>query len=272
MVKLGLMFRPEVTRWTVHPRALPNRAEAQSSGGNPLGFLVHLGVRAALGLVMALALAIGFGPGLPAAYNPFQPLDPLAAPNFLTAYKLDQATADPAGCLAVIGGLPDMRFAALQDRKVSEQCYIEGHLELRGLSQARMRPEPTSCGTALRLYMWERHALQPAAERWFGERVTDIADIGSYNCRRINTPSGPGNSMSSHATASSIDIAAVRLESGREMDLQYGWTAQSERERGFWRELRDGACDYFKTVLSPDFNALHADHFHLGQDRHGACR
>jgi hypothetical protein len=33
--------------------------------------------------------------------------------------------------------------------------------------------------------------------------------------------------------------------------------------------VRDKACDAFGTVLSPDYNAAHADHFHLDQADRG---
>ena len=44
----------------------------------------------------------------------------------------------------------------------------------------------------------------------------------------------------------------------------------SELPAAFLREVRDGACDLFATVLSPDYNAAHADHFHLDQAARGA--
>ena len=41
-------------------------------------------------------------------------------------------------------------------------------------------------------------------------------------------------------------------------------------DAAFLREVRDGACDLFATVLSPDYNAAHADHLHLDQAARGA--
>ena len=38
----------------------------------------------------------------------------------------------------------------------------------------------------------------------------------------------------------------------------------------FLREVRDGSCQLFSTVLSPDYNAAHRDHFHLDQAERGA--
>jgi hypothetical protein len=47
------------------------------------------------------------------------------------------------------------------------------------------------------------------------------------------------------------------------------WKGEGERA-AFLREVRDGACDLFATVLSPDYNAAHRDHLHLDQARRGA--
>ena len=38
----------------------------------------------------------------------------------------------------------------------------------------------------------------------------------------------------------------------------------------FLREVRDGACRLFSTVLSPDYNRAHRDHLHLDQAARGA--
>ena len=47
------------------------------------------------------------------------------------------------------------------------------------------------------------------------------------------------------------------------------WKIRSGEAR-FLRRVRDGACDLFSTVLSPDYNSAHADHFHLDQAERGA--
>ena len=38
----------------------------------------------------------------------------------------------------------------------------------------------------------------------------------------------------------------------------------------FLREVRDGACPLFSTVLSPDYNQAHRDHLHLDQAERGS--
>ena len=78
--------------------------------------------------------------------------------------------------------------------------------------------------------------------------------------------------MSAHATASAIDIGSVTLDSGRRLALADGWRNPDGKIRAFWRQLRDDGCTWFRTVLGPDFNSLHQDHFHLAQGRYNSCR
>ena len=40
----------------------------------------------------------------------------------------------------------------------------------------------------------------------------------------------------------------------------------------FLQAARDGACDWFSLTLSPDYNSLHEDHFHLQSRGWGLCR
>ncbi|MBU2089188.1 MAG: extensin family protein, partial [Alphaproteobacteria bacterium] len=35
---------------------------------------------------------------------------------------------------------------------------------------------------------------------------------------------------------------------------------------------RDSACRYFNTVLGPEYNTAHADHFHLDLGKSRICR
>ncbi len=44
------------------------------------------------------------------------------------------------------------------------------------------------------------------------------------------------------------------------------------REREFLRVIRRSACKRFGTVLSPDYNAAHRDHFHLERGDGSFCR
>ncbi|MHA3914889.1 extensin-like domain-containing protein [Halovulum sp. GXIMD14793] len=224
------------------------------------------------GALILLALLTGVLAiiNLPDHLNPFVPLDPTRAPTAVTPWKLAQATSSAETCFAALDRIPDIGLTRMQDREDSAQCHIRNRVSLRSLSGASLRPVETRCDIALRLYMWQRHTVAPAAWRHFGADVSEVYHFDSFSCRRMRTSSGTFDRMSLHATAGAIDIAGLSLSDGRKISLIKGW--QASETQAFLKEVRDGACDWFRTVLSPDYNALHADHFHFAQGRWPVCR
>jgi hypothetical protein len=203
---------------------------------------------------------------LPDHWNPARPLDPAAPVTPLTHLKLSVSDSGEA-CLGALARA-DAGFTPLPDLDVSDQCGITDRVRLTRLGMAQVAPLETTCAIALRLAMWERHSLRPALGD-LGE-VAEIRHASSYNCRPIRTPSGPSGRMSLHATAEAVDITGVRLRDGRTLTLLEGWT--DPRFAVFWRALRDGGCTWFATALGPDYNSLHADHFHFQSRGWGLCR
>lgn len=129
----------------------------------------------------------------------------------------------------------------------------------------------TSCPVAAALVLWERDVVQPAARRHLGAQVTGFDHAGSYACRRVG--GGPEGRFSEHSTADAIDVLGFRLGNGERVSVLRDWNGDGSRGSGraaFLREARDGACRLFATTLSPDYNAAHADHFHLDQAARGA--
>lgn len=206
---------------------------------------------------------------LPREWNPTKPLvisDPVTP---LTGWKLDRAAGSFDQCLATLAG-----YAAVQRRDPLEetaQCYINDRVSLAGVGDATLPALETRCAIAVRMAMWERHSLQPAAAEFFGSAVSRIAHIGSYNCRAIRSNAGPTSRMSTHATADAIDIAGFDLVDGTRIRLRTDWQEDGPKA-DFLRAVRDGACDWFDLTLSPDYNQLHADHFHLQSRGWGLCR
>lgn len=129
------------------------------------------------------------------------------------------------------------------------------------------------CQVAAAIALWEWHVVQPAARRHMKTSVAGYDQLGSYNCRRMY--GRPDGAWSEHATANAIDISGFRFADGRRVTLKGDWNGtgpDAAAKAAFLREVRDGACDLFPTVLSPDYNAAHADHFHLDQAERGAMR
>ncbi|MEO1640326.1 MAG: extensin family protein [Pseudomonadota bacterium] len=206
---------------------------------------------------------------LPPQWNPTEPLvisDPVTP---LTGWKLNRAVADPATCLATLEGFATL--IPLDPLEENDQCFISDRVDLQRVGQSLLAPVETRCAIALRMAMWERHSVQPAAREFFGTDVARIQHIGSYNCRRLRTPDGPSARMSTHATADAIDITGFDLVDGTRLRLIEDWGFGDSRA-AFLRAVRDGACDYFSLTLSPDYNRLHADHFHLQSRGWGLCR
>ena len=207
---------------------------------------------------------------LPDAWNPLTPLDLDAPPNFVSRWKVRMGIGDGALCRAALGRT-SVRADALADHEASDLCHIRSHVRLAALSKARMRPMSTTCEMAARLYLWEVHDLQPAARRILGSAVARIEHYDSFSCRRIRTVAGVLERMSQHATANAVDISGFVLEDGRRISVRTGWTGDGAEAR-FLRAAQDGLCRWFNMVLGPDYNSLHADHFHADMGRWPGCR
>ena len=215
---------------------------------------------------------------IPDAWNPWAPLHFDDPPNALTRFKFARALDDPAACRELLAQAP-LATAPVEDRSTGEGCGFDNAVRISRTSVAVGEPFALSCRAALSLAMWERHALQQAAERHLGSPVARIEHFGSYSCR--NLYGREGGRRSQHATADAFDIGGFVLEDGRRIRVLGDWDAapvegdaqaESTPEAAFLREVRDGACSWFDAVLGPDYNAAHADHFHFDRGRARICR
>ena len=207
---------------------------------------------------------------VPSHWNPLRDLRVKAPVTPVTKYQLNRTLADEAQCRSVLSDA-GARFEAMDDLVVDQNCGITGRGLLSQLVTSRIDAVETSCRTTLRLAMWEHHVVQPAARDFLGTGVEKLRHAGSYNCRRMRTAQGQSSRWSSHATADSIDILGVELTDGRTLSLLSDWNAAGP-EAAFLRQIGQGACDWFRVVLGPEYNHLHADHFHLQGPGWGFCR
>lgn len=201
---------------------------------------------------------------------PWTELDLSQPVGAFTGRKLTALRDDPQLCRSLLERA-GIEFTALPPRSGGPQCgYDDGvRLSTRGALDISFRPAGlgTSCPVAAALALWEWHVVQPAAITHFGQKVASIDHFGSYSCRRMYGRSEGG--WSEHATANAVDIAGFRLEDGTRITVVGDWADDGDKA-AFLREVRDGACGLFATVLSPDYNAAHRDHFHLDQAARGA--
>ena len=191
-----------------------------------------------------------------------------------TAPKLAALGDDAAQCRALLksAGADDV---AAPPRSGGPECGYEDGMRL-GSEPIAFRPSGlvTSCSVATGMHLFETRIVQQAALRHFGSRVAVIDHAGSYSCRRLYGRAT--GAYSEHATADAIDILGFRLADGTRVSVLDDWNHGGPKS-AFLREVRDGACRLFSTVLSPDYNAAHADHLHFDQAQRGnagwrACR
>lgn len=201
-------------------------------------------------------------------HNPFAPLDLRDPVGAATATKLSQLREETATCRAVLDR-SEVAYIALPAQGEGP-CEHSDQTQLSGYPLAPDTP-PVTCPVAAAMELWRTKTLEPAAQEIFGSALARIEHLGAFSCRRMyGDDDAP---WSQHATANAIDISAFVLEDGRRISLLDDWDGDADQQH-FLRAARDGACGVFTTVLSPDYNAAHADHFHLDQDARwsGVCR
>lgn len=124
------------------------------------------------------------------------------------------------------------------------------------------------CPLAAGNYIWMRE-IDKAAQNRLGSGLKTVLHAGAYSCRR-QVGNGSGQ-WSEHAFANAFDVMGFELEDGRVISVLKDWNGDADRKR-FLRDVRNQACKIFRVTLSPDFNAAHADHFHVDMGPTTSCR
>src|SRR5262245_16832544 len=147
-------------------------------------------------------------------------------------------------------------------------------------------PAIVDCPMAAALSKWIENIVQPKAKQLFASPVVKLENVSSYVCRnRYNSPNQP---LSEHALANALDVSGFVLASGEHIMVLDNWpkiapplpvpnpirvsstvglaaavslhrNARSE----FVKQVHDYACGTFETVLGPEANEAHKNHFHL---------
>jgi hypothetical protein len=202
-------------------------------------------------------------------HDPWAPLDLRDPPGWATQRKLADLRDNPAACRAVLER-SGVAHTALPEQG-EDRCLRRDRTVLTDAPLAPA-PPPTTCAVAAGFELWLRQGVQPAARELLGAQVLRIEHLGAFSCRRVY--GREEGRWSEHATGNALDVAAFVLDDGRRVSVAGDWSGEGA-EAAFLRRARDEACRTFGTVLSPDYNAAHADHFHLDQAHRafgGVCR
>ncbi|MEK6542250.1 MAG: extensin family protein [Pseudomonadota bacterium] len=166
-------------------------------------------------------------------------------------------------------GQAGVRFTPLPDQDFGGGCHANGAVRLTDIGTPTTNVGAVTCSLGSHFAAWVRYAVKPAARQVFGQDIARVETFGTYSCRNIY--GGQSGRLSQHAFANAVDVSAFVLADGRRITILDGWRGE-ERDQRFLRLIRTSACRRFGTVLSPDYNAAHANHFHLDMAQQSFCR
>lgn len=212
------------------------------------------------------------------------PLRPVTEPNV----RADRKTSVP---------LPPVRPAVLapssnrQNRSAGSVC---GDPRLSGTMVAPVRGNIRACGIATPVRLtavngiklttpatlrcdaartfadWLTGSADPQARRDLGAPISNVWVMASYSCRTRNHRKGAR--LSEHSFGRAIDIGGFVLANGRKVTVLDNWGKGPPGR--FLRSVWKRACGPFKTVLGPESDRFHRNHFHfdVAQRRSTFCR
>ena len=203
---------------------------------------------------------------LPARHNPFAPIDLTAPPGVATPVQLARLKGDREAWFTALDQA-GVLYTPLEDEPRGEKCGLFDALTLDRTLTPYSATLQMTCAQTAAAYMWERHVARPAAVEIFDAPLARIETYGSFSCRNI----AGTRRLSEHAFGNALDVSGFRLEDGRVIDVEANWGKRG-KEGKFLKRVHEGACELFSVTLGPEYNATHADHFHMDMGRGGICR
>jgi hypothetical protein len=218
-----------------------------------------------LGL-LCFAFVNVYAPNQDLPWKPLQLNQPL---GYATTTQLERTVAAPTQCMDFLQR-EGIAFRPVPDRTEGGFCTVRS-AGVVGPEPMRLSPASPvmTCRLTAALALWTKQSVIPAARELLGSEVVQVDHYGTYSCRRIYGQSD--GRVSQHAHAEAVDIAAFRLADGRRIDVLRDWNG-SGPEAAFLRRVRDEGCRLFRVVLSPEYNAAHANHLHFDMSPYRLCR
>ncbi len=205
---------------------------------------------------------------------PWKPLDLDEPIGLATGVKLVMLSlASSKVCLDKLASAKQLSYKQVVSKNEGN-CGWKTAATMFEVSNIKFEPKVVTaqCPVLLASYIWLKD-IDNAARQRLGSGLKYIHHAGSYSCRRQR-----GNSSgvwSQHAFANAWDVTGFELLDGQFISVLKHWDKDiSEKDRAkanFLRDARSSACRLFRSVLTPDFNTAHKDHFHLEQGPSFSC-
>lgn len=143
-------------------------------------------------------------------------------------------------------------------------CGVPDAVRVRSVSGVALsQTSVMDCTTANALKTWLDTSAKPALARK-GGGLQSLRVAAHYACRTRNNQKGA--KISEHGKGRAIDISGFRLADGSEVTVLRGWNARGTSKA--LRRMHREACGPFGTVLGPNADRFHRDHFHFDTARY----
>lgn len=185
---------------------------------------------------------------------------------FLRSLNVENAARERRALRAkgAVCGDPDIQGKAIGRVKPKlKGCGLDDAVQVQSVAGIRLsQASVMDCTTAKALKNWIETSAKPSFAGQGGLRGLRVA--AHYSCRTRNNQAGA--KVSEHGQGRAIDISAFQLQDGAEISVLKGWNAANSRAT--LRRVHKGACGPFGTVLGPNSDRHHRDHFHFDTARY----
>jgi Extensin-like protein C-terminus len=256
--------RPEPP--AIHGDNLEHGRKSLGPTTRPLWLWLVYGLSLAVSGVSVWGLLIHFAL-VPPPYGLIPPLNLSEPDGLFVDWQIAAISQDPALCERVVISSPLISAERVNAMPERDGCGWSNAIRLNAVGNIVVNASPIDCGTAAALALWLTNEVTPAAEEMLSTSVTKITHYGTYSCRNI--AGTPWRSV--HAKAAAIDVAAITTSDGSNLTVRKNWRGKDERAE-FLHSIAQGTCRYFRSALSPAYNAAHHDHFHLDRGWGNTCK
>lgn len=228
--------------------------------------------KVALAIAIMAAVFVAFRQGLiPPRYSPLPAIVIERPFPLVVDWQLRELATDDALCRGLLSS-KHLTGAKVSDRPIRNGCGWTNAVRVSRIGGVRFPAARMNCGVAGGMALWVENVVQPAAQKYFEQRVVSMRQMGIYACRNIIGSRFWGNRRSQHATANAVDVGAFRLQNGTVISVLHDWNKRNSAKGRFLRAVHRGACAYFRVVLGPEFNRAHRDHFHFDRGNLWRCK
>ncbi|WP_395374047.1 extensin family protein [Marinicella sp. W31] len=206
---------------------------------------------------------------IPAGWKPWIPFtikDPMD-----TTIQEKLRHLSPQSCLSIVAETapPDLQYATLSDHKAPSDCQLKNVLLVHHTTLELPQAMIIHCPLLTSWLMFEQQQLQPLARKHLGSEVEKLRLYSSFSCR--NVYGRESGKRSQHANAAALDIGGFTLTDGTQVSVLNHWSG-NDAKSAFLKAVRDQACHYFGTVLGPEYNDAHHNHFHMDLSANNLCQ